>query len=92
MLRVQRKQCATCIYRTDSPLDVKALEAAIADPRMAGHFVGSRICHHSTDAGQIAQRLGLVTLVDDDVLKETKRDGIRQLRRRGVSANRAKRR
>lgn len=83
MLRVQRKQCATCIYRKDSALDIKKLEAQIADPRMEGHFKGSRICHHSRDAvcagfwkrhrdhydaGQIAQRLGIVELVDDDVL------------------------
>jgi hypothetical protein len=83
MLRVQRRQCDTCIYRPDSPLDVKALEAEIADPH--GGFKGHRICHHSHDAvcagfwarhkdafalGQIAQRLGAVQRVDDDVLKE----------------------
>lgn len=82
MLRVQRRQCATCIYRPDSPLDLTALEDAIRDPRMEGHFKGSRICHHSKDAvcagfwarhkdhydaGQLAQRLSLVVLVDDDV-------------------------
>jgi hypothetical protein len=74
MLRVQRRQCDTCIYRPDSPL---------ADPH--GGFKGHRICHHSHDAvcagfwarhkdafalGQIAQRLGAVQRVDDDVLKE----------------------
>jgi hypothetical protein len=83
-LRVQRRQCDTCIYRKDSPLDLKKLEAQIADPHMPGHFKGSRICHHSKDAvcagfwrrhkddfdaGQLAQRLGLVELVDDDTLK-----------------------
>jgi len=83
MLRVQRKACATCIYRPDSALDIESLEQAIADPRMAGHFRGSRICHHSADAvcagfwarhkdnydaGQLAQRLGLVLFVDDDTL------------------------
>ena len=82
-LRVQRKQCATCIYRKDSALDITKLEAQIADPRMKGHFKGSRICHHSKtavcngfwkrhadhfDAGQLAQRLGLVELVNDDTL------------------------
>jgi hypothetical protein len=82
-LRVQAKQCATCIYRPDSALDLAELERQIADPRMPGHFRGSRICHHSKDAvcagfwqrhrdhydaGQIAQRLGLVELVDDDRL------------------------
>lgn len=85
MLRVQRRQCESCIYRRDSPLDLKALEAAIADHRMEGHFRGSRVCHHSTDAvcagfwkrhkdhfdaGQLAQRLNIVQLVDDDTLKE----------------------
>lgn len=83
MLRVQRRQCTTCIYRKDSPLDLAKLEADIADPRMKGHFKGSRICHHSNDAvcagfwarhkdnydaGQLAQRLSLVRLVQDDVL------------------------
>lgn len=82
-LKVQRTQCATCIYRPDSSLDLKSLEAAIADPRMKGHFTGSRICHHSKDAvcngfwrrhkdhydaGQLAQRLGLVEFVDVDTL------------------------
>lgn len=82
MLRVQRKQCETCIYRKDSPLDITQLEAEVLDPRMPGHFERSRICHHSGDAvcagfwarhkdhfdaGQLAQRLGLVQLVDDDL-------------------------
>jgi hypothetical protein len=49
-LRVQARQCATCIYWPDSPLDLAALEAAIADPRMPGHFAGFRICHHAGDA------------------------------------------
>lgn len=85
MLRVQRRQCSTCIYRPDSSLDIKNLEAQIADPRMEGHFRGSRVCHHSKDAvcagfwarhcdnydaGQLAQRLNLVVLVDDDVFGE----------------------
>lgn len=88
VLRVQRLQCATCIYRPDSPLDLAQLEAAIADPRMAGHFKGSRICHHSDDAvcagfwarhknnfdaGQLAQRLSLVQLVDDDTIPREER-------------------
>jgi hypothetical protein len=75
---VQQKACETCIYRKDSPLDIKELEAQIADPRMAGHFAGYRICHHSAEAccrgfwnrhrndfalGQVAQRLGLVRFV-----------------------------
>lgn len=79
---VQRAMCATCIFRDDSPLDLKKLLDDIADPY--GGFRGHRICHHSRDAccagfwarhkddfqmGQIAQRLGMVTMVDDDVLR-----------------------
>lgn len=44
-LVVRATQCDTCIYRPDSSLDIKALEAAIADPKMKGHFVGYRMCH-----------------------------------------------
>jgi hypothetical protein len=79
--RVQNKPCSICIYRKDSPLDLAKLEADIADPHMG--FRGHRICHHSDDAccrgfwnaykdefpaGQIAQRLGLVTFVEVDTL------------------------
>jgi hypothetical protein len=88
MFRVQAKQCATCIYRRDSALDVAALERQIADPKMAGFFLGHRVCHHSKDvccrgfwnrrkdaftAGQLAQRLGLVEFVRVDTLKEKPR-------------------
>jgi len=89
MLRVQAKQCATCIYRKASGLDVKELERQIADRHMDGHFSGARLCHHAPssgantavcrgfwnrhkdhfDAGQLAQRLGLVTFVQVDKLK-----------------------
>lgn len=84
MFQVQAKQCATCIYHKASPLDVKALEAQIADPRMAGFFTGHRICHHSDvaccrgfwnrhkddfQAGQLAQRLNFVEFVKHDTLK-----------------------
>lgn len=73
---VQKRSCSTCIYRKDSPLDLKQLEDAIRDKY--GGFSGFRICHHSTGvccrgfwnrhknkfaAGQIAQRLGLVQFV-----------------------------
>lgn len=79
--RVQAKRCATCIYRKDSLLDLRKLEAQVADPRMAGFFKGYRVCHYSANAccrgfwdhhrdkfaaGQIAQRLGLVVFVTDD--------------------------
>lgn len=83
MFKVQAKQCDTCIYKKTSTLDLKKLEADVADPRMAGHFKGYRVCHHSTDVccrgfwnrhkhhfdlGQIAQRLGLVQFVTVDTL------------------------
>jgi len=80
-MRVQRKQCSTCIYRPDSPLDLEKLERDVADG--FGGFKGHRICHHSNNArcagfwarhkdnfqlGQIAQRLGMVQFVHDDTL------------------------
>ena len=79
--RVQRAMCATCIFRPESPLDLKQLLDDIADQH--GGFCGHRICHHSRDAccagfwaahrnefalGQISQRLNMVVLVDDDVI------------------------
>lgn len=79
--RVQRRMCRTCIYRPDSTLSLAKLEADVADPHMDGYFKGHRVCHHSMDAccrgfwdrhkdaftaGQLAQRLGMVTFVDDD--------------------------
>lgn len=82
-MRVQKTQCSTCIYRPDSPLDLKKLEAGVADGY--GGFTGHRICHHSDDAccagfwarhknefqlGQIAQRLGVVKFVEDDTLRD----------------------
>lgn len=62
-------------------MDIKNLEAAVADRHMPGFFRGHRICHHSNDVccrgfwnrhkdkftlGQIAQRLGLVRFVQED--------------------------
>lgn len=44
---VQARQCATCIYRTSSPLDLPRLEAQIADPHMPGFFRSWRVCHHT---------------------------------------------
>jgi hypothetical protein len=78
--KVQQRMCATCIYRPDSSLDLKALEDAVRDPHMG--FKGHRICHHAPkgsqvccrgfwnahknefQAGQIAQRLNAVEFVD----------------------------
>ena len=80
MLKVQRRACATCVYRKDSPIDPKVLEERVRNAR--GDFDGYRVCHSSKDAccrgfwnrykwkfqlGQIAQRLGLVQYVDDKV-------------------------
>lgn len=84
MFRVQQKQCATCICRDDSPLDLEHLESQIRDQH--GFYSGHRICHHSDDsdgiccrgfwdrhkdefrAGQLAQRLGFVEFVNVDTL------------------------
>lgn len=86
MLLVQSRACSTCIYRKDSPLDLEKLEADVADDFMPGFFKGHRICHHSKTAccrgfwnrhkdqftlGQIAQRLGMVQFVANDVLKRS---------------------
>jgi hypothetical protein len=82
--RVQRRMCATCIYRPDSALDLARLEAQVADPVQPGFFRGHRVCHHSASAccrgfweahkddfqaGQIAQRLNVVEFVDDDIFR-----------------------
>lgn len=79
MFEVQAKPCASCIYRKDCGLDIKELEAQIADK--FGGFKGFRECHHAPrgsqiccrgfwnrhkdkfQAGQIAQRLNLVRFV-----------------------------
>lgn len=81
MFKVQARACSTCIYRRDSPLDLKKLEAAIADPHMKGFFAGFRVCHHSMTAccrgfwnrhrdkftaGQLAQRLNAVEFVKEN--------------------------
>ena len=56
MFQVQRTPCATCIYRSDSPLDLQRLEAAIADPRMPGYFEGFRECHHAPPGSGVCCR------------------------------------
>lgn len=81
MFKVQSKQCETCIYRKGSPLDIRRLEAEIADKY--GGFVSYRVCHYSDDAccrgfwnrhkndfqlGQIAQRMNAVEFVKQDAL------------------------
>lgn len=84
---VQAKACATCIYSKTSTLNVRELEAAIADTRLPRFFTGYRVCHHSKTAccrgfwnrhkhhftlGQIAQRLGFVRFVAHDTLGPTR--------------------
>ena len=44
---VMDRQCATCIYRPGSPLNLRKLEAEIAYPKMRGFFTSHRICHHA---------------------------------------------
>ncbi len=82
--RVQKKQCKTCIYRSDCPLDIAKLEDQVRDKYIG--FSGHRICHHPSKqepiccrgfwnlhkdefaAGQIAQRLNCVEFVTVDYL------------------------
>lgn len=56
MLKVQRRQCETCIYRPDTNFDIASLEAQIADPHMEGHFRGFRVCHHATNRSNVCCR------------------------------------
>lgn len=84
MFKVQKKSCSTCIYKKDSPLDIKELESQVRDKY--GFFKGYRICHHSDDvccrgfwnkhknefpAGQIAQRLNVVQFVEVNIYETT---------------------
>lgn len=77
---VMRRMCKTCIYRKDSPLDLARLEADVADKyggfkgfRICHHSPRrTKICcrgfwnRHKWKfaAGQIAQRLNLVTYME----------------------------
>jgi len=82
MFKVQKRRCDTCIYRKDSPLNLKRLEDEVRDPRVQDFFATYRVCHHSKDVcckgfweahkddftlGQIAQRLNVVEIVDVDI-------------------------
>lgn len=88
IIKVQRKRCATCIYRKDSPLCLVALESQVRDPHVG--FSGYRACHHARAGdvccrgfwdrhrdefalGQIAQRLSAVEFVAVDDLPEMRR-------------------
>jgi hypothetical protein len=52
---VMRRQCATCIYRKDSPLDLERLENDVREThRGATGFKGHRVCHHRAEGRQRA--------------------------------------
>jgi hypothetical protein len=70
----------SCIYRQDSTLNLAHLEEQVRDKYVG--FKGHRVCHHSKDAccrgfweahkdefpaGQIAQRMGWIEFVDEDI-------------------------
>ena len=42
-MRIRAAQCATCIYRSDSPLNLPALEDEIRDRH--GHYHKARACY-----------------------------------------------
>lgn len=48
-LQVQRRLCATCIYRPDSALDLARLESQVRDRSHRGmvFFRTYRACHHA---------------------------------------------
>ena len=48
MFKVQARACPTCIYRSDSPLDIRKLEADVADKY--GGFHGWRVCQERAAA------------------------------------------
>lgn len=84
--KVQKRMCATCIYRPECTLNLKALEEEVKD--VYGFFEGHRVCHHTPNssavccrgfweahkgefpAGQIAQRLDMVEFVDVNIRKD----------------------
>lgn len=55
-MEIQKKSCSTCIYRKDSPLDIKRLESQIADKYMPGFFTGFRECHHAKRGSNVCCR------------------------------------
>jgi hypothetical protein len=85
MFRVQKKLCSTCIYRPDSKLDLAKLEDDVRDPHVgfAGFRVCHHAPEHMNvccrgfwnahkdefQAGQIAQRLGVVVFIEVDRFK-----------------------
>ena len=80
-LLVRDAMCATCIYRPKSPLDLKKLEAEIADGhggyrtfRACHDYRGDKVCckgfwdrhRDAFPGGQIAQRLNAVHYIGDE--------------------------
>ena len=53
LILVQRRMCATCIYRKPAPLDLAHLEAQVADRHVPGFFRAYRVCHHTADRDKI---------------------------------------
>ena len=100
---VRRAACDSCIYRSDSPLDIEKLEADIHDGY--GATVGYRICHHHKEAccrgfwnkhakdvvtTRFALMLGIVKFIDDDEdpNPKVKRDATRRsLKRIKISSD-----
>ena len=84
MLKVQSRQCSTCIYKKKTGFDIEHLENQVRDKH--GGFKSYRECHHAKrnskvccrgfwnrhkndfQLGQIAQRLGVVEFVNVDTL------------------------
>ena len=74
--QVMAQACDTCIYRNDSPFDLKRLEDEVRDPHIG--FKEHRVCHNAENvcfrgfwnahkdefpAGQIAQRMDAVEFI-----------------------------
>lgn len=84
MFLVQRRMCASCIYLPNTHFNIQKLEDEVRDPHMGfkGHRIchhapqDSFICcrgfweKHKDEfqAGQIAQRMGVVEFVDVDCM------------------------
>jgi hypothetical protein len=82
--KVQAQRCSTCIYRKDMFFDLAQLEDEVRDPhlgfrtyRACHHARSDDVCcrgfwdNHRDEfqQGQVAQRLGLVEMVNVDDLR-----------------------
>ena len=80
MFKVQKKQCNSCIYKKNSPLNIRQLEEE------AFKNDSYRICHHTEDVccagfwerhkdhfnlGRIAQRRGWVEFVSVNIFRKS---------------------